>query len=500
MDKPKVTEAAVGAEQVVRDLVDALKSLQKKQAPLSSSPPGEQELGKPPESRGGRSKATTLLQPLPGPSDVDEPEPEQIPELETAENSQTTPGFEVQSGEYGIVQGFCRNHGVVERFRVTPEELKALSSASLLGPLICEQDVKFMLRQIREASKPAEPQATAAPEQIGVPFLLDAASAENGSSGPSGNKSEERGVNDRQTEEEKDKSQGLGAARNGLSGQVAAQPEKRKRRKRRTRTGTKVAIGISVTSLLLWVLTLGILYKLVDAYRRHVTTIATLNTIISKQREISQQAISEVQAQAAAAKQASQAVESQADSIKTQADGSKTDADAAKTQADAAALSARSARDMVVIAEAAHVNVDAIYCSPRAALSLDTVFTLRYRNSGRTRADNLESSFSAGIPGATPTEESTDPASKVSAASVGADASIPGGTTGTVRDMLSKSLGGVPPEQTFQKIVAGQLKFGIWGTTTYTDVLKEKHQEKFEYVWDRNFPNACLFTAVAHNR
>jgi len=503
MDKPKVTAAAVDAEQVVRELVDALKSLQKKQAPLSSSPPGEQEQQKPPESRGGRSKATTLLEALPGVSDVDEPEPEQISELETAENPRT-PRFEVQSGEYGIVQGFCRNHGVVERFRVTPEELKALSNASLLGSLTCEQDVKFMLRQIREASKPAEPQATVAPEQIRVPFLVDADSslerAENRSSGPPGNKSEEREVNDRLTEEEKDKSQGLGAARNGLYGQVASQSEQRKRRKRRTRTGTKVAIGISIASLLLWVLTLGILYKLVDAYRRHVTTIATLNTIISKQREISQQTISEVQAQAAAAKQASQAAESQADSIKTQADGSKTDADAAKTQADTAALSARSARDMVVIAEAADVNVDAIYCSPRAALSLDTVLTLRYRNSGRTRADNFESSFSAGIPGTTPTEESTDPANEVSAASVSAGTSIPGGTTGTVRDMLSKSLGSVPPEQTFRKIVAGQLKFGIWGTVTYTDVLKEKHQENFEYVWDRNFPDACLFTVVAHIR
>lgn len=361
-----------------------------------------------------------------------------------------------------------------------------------------------MLRQIREASEPAGPQATVAPEQMRVPFLLDAASslerAENGSSVPSGNKSEEREINDRQTEEEKDKSQGLGAARNGLYDQVASQPQQRKRRKRRTRTGTKVAIGLSIASLSLWVLTLGILYKLVDAYRRHVTTIATLSTIISKQREISQQTISEVQAQAAAAKQASQAVESQADNIKTQADGSKIDADAAKTQADAAALSARSARDMVVVAEAAHVNVDAIYCSPRGPLSLDTVLRLRYRNSGRTPADNFESSFAAGIPGDTPTEQSTDPASAVSAASLSADTSIPGGTTGTVRDMLSKSLGNVPTEQTFQKIVAGQLKFGIWGTVTYTDALKEKHKESFEYVWDRNFPNACLFTTIAHVR
>ena len=194
MDKPKVTEAAVGAEQVVRDLVDALKSLQKKQAPLSSSPPGEQEQQEPPESRGGRSKATTLLVALPGVSDVDEPEPEQIPELETAENSQT-PGFEVQSGEYGTVQGFCRSHGVVERFRLTPEELKALSKASLFGSWTCEQDVKFMLRQIREASEPAEPQATVAPEQIRVPFLLDAASSLERAENPSSGRRETRARN-----------------------------------------------------------------------------------------------------------------------------------------------------------------------------------------------------------------------------------------------------------------------------------------------------------------
>jgi hypothetical protein len=489
MDKPKVTEAAVGAEHVVRDLVDALKSLQKKPAALSSSPPDEQDQQQPPESRAGRSKATTLLEALPGVSDAGEPE--QVSELE---------GFEVQSGEYGIVQGFCRSHGVVERFRVTPEELKALSNASLFGSWTCEQDVRFMLRQIREAGEPAEPQAAAAPDQISAPFLLSADSsherAENGSSDSSGNNNEQGERNNRPTKEVKDQSQGLSAELNGHSGQVASQSEPRKRRKRRTRTGTKVAIGISIASMLLWVATLGVLYKLVDAYRRHVTTIASLNTIIGKQRELSQQTISEVQAQAAAAKKASQAVESQADSIKTQADGSKIDADAAKTQADAAALSARSARDMVVIAEAAHVNVDAIYCSPRSALSLDTVLTLRYRNTGRTRADNFESSFSAGIPGATPVDDSIDPASEISAASITAGTAISGGSTGTVRDLLAQSFDGVPPEETLKKIVAGQLKFGIWGTVTYMDVLKEQHHENFEYVWDRNFPNACLFTVV----
>ena len=63
--------------------------------------------------------------------------------------------------------------------------------------------------------------------------------------------------------------------------------------------------------------------------------------------------------------------------------------------------------------------------------------------------------------------------------------------------MLSKNSDGVPPEQTFRKIVAGEQKFGIWGTVTYTDVLQEKHQESFEYIWDRNFPTQRLFLVIA---
>jgi hypothetical protein len=501
MDKPKVTEAAADTEHVVRDLVDALKSLQKKPAPLSSSPPAEQQKQEPPESQRGRSKATTLLPALPSVLNFDEPKPEQIFEL-TA-NSEM-PAFEVKSsehGEYGIIQGFCRSHGVVERFRVTPQELRALSNASLLGSLACEQEMKFMLRQIHEANMRAETQATEPPEEISAPILAEATPvlehAENGASGPSESKSEEPVVNDHPPADEKEKSHGLNGALNGLSVQVAPQPEQLESPKSRSGTGTKAAIYISIASLVLWVVSLGVLYKLVDAYRKHVTTINSLNNIITRQREVSEQAISAMQAQAAAAKKASQAAESQADSIKSQADGSKNDADAAKTQADAAAVSARDARDMVVIAEAAHVNVDAIYCAPRSALSLDTVLTLRYGNSGRTRADNFHSSFWYGIPpAAASTDEPGDPAGKVKATSVGAGARIPGGTTGTVEDVLSKSFSNVPPQQTLQKILAGQLKFGVWGTVTYTDVLQEQHQENFEYVWDRNFPNACLFTAV----
>ena len=47
------------------------------------------------------------------------------------------------------------DHEAIERLQVTPEELQALSDASLLGSLTCKQDALFMLRQVRSAMKPA---------------------------------------------------------------------------------------------------------------------------------------------------------------------------------------------------------------------------------------------------------------------------------------------------------------------------------------------------------
>ncbi|MGO8801682.1 hypothetical protein [Candidatus Binatus sp.] len=41
---------------------------------------------------------------------------------------------------------------LIERLKITPEELEALSKCSLFGTLTCKQDMLFILRQIREAS------------------------------------------------------------------------------------------------------------------------------------------------------------------------------------------------------------------------------------------------------------------------------------------------------------------------------------------------------------
>jgi hypothetical protein len=440
MKEPKEASAPVDVERVVHELLDALETLAKKRQ-LTASSAGKQ--------------------------------PEQIPALESAGSSEA-PGFEAQSSEDGVVQGFCRVHGVVERLRVTPQELQALADASLLGSLTCKEDVLFMLRQIRGARTHADPEATA-PEQIRARHLFGESEA-----------------NDSLLEDEPDKTREFDSARANPSSRLIPLTYQRERHEYRgsnlhwNTTGAKAAVLISIVSLFLSVLTLAVLYQTFGALRRHesiaATPVATPATITNQQPEITAATLSALQAQATAAKLASQAAQSQADS--------------AKLQADAAALSAHNARDIFSVAEAADVDVEAIYCSPRGAFSRDTTLTLRYRNSGRTRADNFESSFSFGIPAATPNEEPTAAAGDVSAASISAGASTPSGTTATVGDVLSKSPGSVPPEQTFQKIVAGQLKFGIWGYVRYTDVLGGKHQKNFDYVWDSNFPNACLFTEV----
>ena len=46
------------------------------------------------------------------------------------------------------------DHELVARLSITPQELEALSKCALLGTLNCKEDMLFILRQIREATRP----------------------------------------------------------------------------------------------------------------------------------------------------------------------------------------------------------------------------------------------------------------------------------------------------------------------------------------------------------
>ena len=58
--------------------------------------------------------------------------------------------------EREILDQIRSDHELIERLRITPEELEALSKCALFGTLTCKEDLLFILRQIREAGRPID--------------------------------------------------------------------------------------------------------------------------------------------------------------------------------------------------------------------------------------------------------------------------------------------------------------------------------------------------------
>jgi len=56
--------------------------------------------------------------------------------------------------ERSILDEIRDDHELVARLSITPQELEALSKCALLGTLTCKEDMLFILRQIREATRP----------------------------------------------------------------------------------------------------------------------------------------------------------------------------------------------------------------------------------------------------------------------------------------------------------------------------------------------------------
>jgi len=162
MSEPKLAAApadAQRAERAVRELLEAFNFLKTRRAPHAFFSP-RKERRRSPQPQEGRAKAFELVGDAPSTTSAD-----RQPELRTLLEEL----IEARSGQHKILEEFRRDHEAIERLRVTPKELEALSSTTLLGSLTCRRDVLFMLRQIREARKPGELQATAPPEPLHVP-------------------------------------------------------------------------------------------------------------------------------------------------------------------------------------------------------------------------------------------------------------------------------------------------------------------------------------------
>ena len=65
--------------------------------------------------------------------------------------------------EREIIDEIRNDHDLIERLKITAQELDALSKCSLFGTLTCKQDMLFILRQIREATSRATGQPTLFP-------------------------------------------------------------------------------------------------------------------------------------------------------------------------------------------------------------------------------------------------------------------------------------------------------------------------------------------------
>jgi len=190
MNEAKLAIARVDTEQVVRELLTAFDSL--KTIPLSSpcsAPKEEEREQRPSQSEEGRSKTfkvvgralsiipadqrhkpRTPLQALTFGSDIDEAETEQISTFESAENSKPWGDqMKPQLSQQEIIEEFLGDHELLERLRVTPQEILSLSTSSLLGSLTCKQDMLFILRLLREGPKFGEEPAIVAPEPFHVP-------------------------------------------------------------------------------------------------------------------------------------------------------------------------------------------------------------------------------------------------------------------------------------------------------------------------------------------
>jgi hypothetical protein len=186
----KLTTARVDTERLVRDFLDAFNSLKTMPETATCSSPNKEEEQGPQQSQDDHSKAfepvgggqsTTSADPSPvssGPlgtltgeiSDIDEAEPEQISAFEGAGNSEPS-GYqkEAPKNRHEIIQEFCADDEVLERLRVTPEELRALSRVSMLGVLTSKREILCMLRQIRKPRNPAELRTTVPSEPPPVP-------------------------------------------------------------------------------------------------------------------------------------------------------------------------------------------------------------------------------------------------------------------------------------------------------------------------------------------
>jgi hypothetical protein len=76
------------------------------------------------------------------------------------------------AGHTGAWEDFRNDHELLERLKVTPDELEALEKCFLFGTLASKQDLLFILRQIREATGTSTDEIKPGDDSVIVPAQL----------------------------------------------------------------------------------------------------------------------------------------------------------------------------------------------------------------------------------------------------------------------------------------------------------------------------------------
>jgi len=173
MHETRLGTAQVNARELARELLDALNSFKttSEAAAFNACDDDRQQRTSVIEDGlvatledAGRSPSNSSADPtfematscgaLAGPfADTNEKGAEQM-RFKRSMSSETT-GYQTEDRptRLKIVEEFSADSELIERLRVTGEELEALSDVSLLGSLTCKQDLLFILRQIREPNE-----------------------------------------------------------------------------------------------------------------------------------------------------------------------------------------------------------------------------------------------------------------------------------------------------------------------------------------------------------
>jgi hypothetical protein len=152
---------------------------------------------------------------------------------------------------------------------------------------------------------------------------------------------------------------------------------------------------------------------------------------------------------------------------------------ATKTQADAASRMARTVENTLHLTEAADLELDRVSCfTPSQPLSLKTEITPVFRNTGRTRAEEVKVSWSLGIPGR-PNRSPTKLSSMTTVAA--------GNTVEAEGIVLERSL----TEKDLALVNDGTAKLHLWGFVTYKDIFNKVHRLEFDTIYLPNTP--CTF-------